>query len=267
LLPDAQHWYGLSVAGCVSRSVLDSALFLDAVRGPAPGDVHAAAEPQSSFVDAARTRPGPLRIAASTKPIQPGPVDASVRASIAETAALLRGLGHDVHEQDPDWGFQLPDFMPRYLRGIRDDARRLPHRERLERRARELVRLGGLVSRRQVERSLAGEQKHRARLGALFERFDVLLTPTLARSPERIGRWDARGAFWTLNGVARYIPFTSPWNLTGQPAAAVPSGFTPDGLPLSVQLVGRPSDETTLLSLAAQIEAERPWADRRPPVS
>ena len=72
---------------------------------------------------------------------------------------------------------------------------------------------------------------------------------------------------WTINGVARYIPFTTPWNLTGQPAAAVPAGFTPEGLPLSVQLVGRPHDETTLISLAAEIEAERPWADRRPPVS
>ena len=62
-------------------------------------------------------------------------------------------------------------------------------------------------------------------------------------------------------------PFTAPWNAIGQPAAALPAGFTNDGLPLSVQLVGRPNDEPTLLSLAAQIEAERPWADSRPPLS
>jgi amidase len=59
-------------------------------------------------------------------------------------------------------------------------------------------------------------------------------------------------------------PFTGPWNATGQPAAAVPAGFSSDGLPLSIQLIGRPNDESTLFSLAAQIEAERPWADRRP---
>ena len=67
--------------------------------------------------------------------------------------------------------------------------------------------------------------------------------------------------------MLRVYPFTVPWNATGQPAASVPAGFTADGLPLAVQLVGRPDDEGTLLSLAAQLESERPWADRRPPVS
>jgi amidase len=71
----------------------------------------------------------------------------------------------------------------------------------------------------------------------------------------------------TLNGVGSYCPFTGMWNLTGQPAAAVPAGFDGAGMPASVQLIGRPNDEATLLSLAAQIEAERPWADARPPVS
>ena len=107
----------------------------------------------------------------------------------------------------------------------------------------------------------------RDRLGQLFEAFDVLMTPSMARLPHRVGRWEGRGAVWTMNGEARYIPFTTPWNLTGQPAAAVPAGFSPEGLPLSVQLIGRPNDETTLLGLAGELEAERPWADRRPPVS
>jgi amidase len=79
-------------------------------------------------------------------------------------------------------------------------------------------------------------------------------------------RWAGKSAFSTINGVGRYVPFTSPWNVTGQPAAAVPAGFSERGLPLSVQLVGRPGDETTLLSLAAELEAERPWTDRRPPL-
>ena len=93
---------------------------------------------------------------------------------------------------------------------------------------------------------------------------DVLLTPALAALPLPVGRYDGRGALWTFNGVARFTPFTPPWNVTGQPAAAVPAGFTPDGVPLSVQLVGRPRDEATLLSLAAQLEAARPWSARRP---
>jgi amidase len=79
------------------------------------------------------------------------------------------------------------------------------------------------------------------------------------------GRWEGRGALWTLNGAGRFIAYTAPWNFTGQPAAAVPAGATAGGLPLSVQVVGRPDDEATVLSLAAQLESERPWADRRPP--
>jgi amidase len=114
---------------------------------------------------------------------------------------------------------------------------------------------------------MKAEPKHAARLGRIFEDHDVLLTPTIARPPVRAGNWEGRGAVASINGESRYVPFTTPWNLTGQPAAAVPAGFTDDGLPLSVQLIGRPNGETTLLSLAAQIEAERPWADTRPPIS
>jgi amidase len=82
-----------------------------------------------------------------------------------------------------------------------------------------------------------------------------------------VGRWQGKGALNTFNGVARFVPFQAVWNHIGQPAATVPVGIGSDGMPLSVQLLGRPNDEATLLSLAAQMEAERPWADRRPPIS
>jgi amidase len=267
LMPDAEHWYGLSVFGCLSRTVGDSALFYDVVRGHVDGDAHVAAEPRTSFAEAARTPPGKLRIAVSTKPIAPGPVDEAVKQAVHDTADVLRSLGHDVRERDPSWGFQLPSFLPRYLAGIRDDAARMAHPERLERRTRRLVAFGERLRKRPLRRALAAERKHSWRLGELFADFDVLMTPTMARLPVEAGRWQGKGVVATINGVARYVPFTTPWNLTGQPAAAVPAGFTPAGLPLSVQLVGRPADETTLFSLAAQLEAERPWTDRRPPVS
>ena len=93
----------------------------------------------------------------------------------------------------------------------------------------------------------------------------MLLTPATATPPPRIGRLQGRGALWTLNAVAGWCPYNGVWNVTGQPAASVPAGFGADGLPRAVQLVGRPNDEATLLSLAAQIEAERPWAQLRPP--
>jgi amidase len=81
-----------------------------------------------------------------------------------------------------------------------------------------------------------------------------------------VGRWDGRDALRTFLGVANWTPGTAVWNVTGQPAAAVPAGFTGDGLPLSVQLVARPHDEATLFTLAAQLERERGWPERRPPL-
>jgi amidase len=208
-----------------------------------------------------------LRIAFSTKPIAPGPVADEVKKAVHDTSAVLRSLGHEVRQHNPSWGLQLPAFLPRYLAGIRDDANRMAHPDRLEQRTRSLVKWGERLRKRPLQRALRSEQKHARRLGELFREFDVLMTPTMARLPVAADRWRGKGALATINGVARYVPFTTPWNLTGQPAAAVPAGFSPDGLPLSVQLVGRPGDETTLLSLSAQLEAERPWSDRRPPVS
>jgi amidase len=267
LMPDPQHWYGLSVSGCLSRSVLDSAIFYDAVRGPAPGDAHAAPEPAMSFVEAARTRPERLRIAYSTKPTLPAPVASEVKQAVHDTAEVFRALGHEVRERDPEWGFQLDSFLPRYLAGIHDDVARVAHPEQLERRTRALARFGRLLHGRPLRHALAAEAKHAGRINRVFEEFDVLMTPTLARLPERVGRWEGQGAVRTMNGIPRYVPFTTPWNLIGQPAAAVPAGVASGGLPLSVQLAGRPGDETTLISLSAQLEAERPWADLRPPVS
>jgi amidase len=115
-----------------------------------------------------------------------------------------------------------------------------------------------------VARLRAGEDAFRERLNRPIAGCDALLTPTTALPPPRIGQYHGRGALWTLNGVAGRVPYNGIWNVTGQPVASVPVGLDSRGLPLSVQLVGRPNDEATLLSLAAQIEAERPWAQRRP---
>ena len=93
------------------------------------------------------------------------------------------------------------------------------------------------------------------------------MLPTIGEPPVPVGKWNSHSGPWTLTGMTRRTGFGPPWNYLGNPAASVPAGFTDDGLPLSVQLVGRPNDEATLLSLAAQLEAERPWTTRRPPLS
>jgi amidase len=267
LMPDREHWHGMSVAGCVSRTVMDTALFLDVTSGPAPGDADSPPPPSRTFVEAASSLPGRLRIAISTRPVIPVPVDARVRRAVEETAELLRSLGHDVRRQDPAYGQVGNSIAPRYLRGIHDDAVGMPRPDRLERRTKRMSRLGALFPAALIARVRAAESAHAARINAIFDDHDVLLTAVTARPPVEVGRWEGLGAARTLLGNALTYPFTSPWNALGQPAASVPAGFTEDGLPLAVQLAGRPNDETTLLSLAAQIEAERPWADKRPQIA
>ena len=268
LMPDPEHWRGLSVFGSVTRSVADSALWLDVVAGHAEGDAERAKPPATSFAEAAQTAPGKLRVAVSTY-TGPSPVKVrpEVERAVEETAEVLRSLGHDVERRDPKYGLTVPLFLPRWLAGIREDALRLPHPERLERRTRRLVAAGKLFNDDRVARARAAEPNFTARMAEVFRDFDVLLTPTIPMPAWPVMRFEGRSALPAVLGAADITPFTTPWNITGQPAASVPAGFTDDGLPLAVQLIGRPHDETTLLSLSAQIEAERPWADRRPAVA
>jgi len=259
LMPYAEHWYGLSVIGPIARTVADAALLLDAT---------AAEAPERPFAEAARTPPGRLRIAVSLKPPVLARVKAEARRAVEGTADLLRGLGHDVVKRDPGHNPLLVNrlFLPRWYRGGYDDAMALPRPERLERKTRAFARLGRLTGSARVEKARRAEAAYTERIGGLFRDHDVLLTPAMPFAPVEAGKFAGQGVVRTQLGSAQIAAFTAVWNITGQPAASVPAGFTDDGLPLAVQLIGRPDDEATLLSLAAQIEAERPWADRRPPL-
>jgi amidase len=106
----------------------------------------------------------------------------------------------------------------------------------------------------------------RDRINRVFDDHDVLLTPMAAGPAVPVGHFASKRPFACLMAQSRWYPYAVAFNHTGQPAAAVPAGLSSEGLPLAVQLVGRPNDEATLLSVAAQLESERPWADRRPPV-
>jgi amidase len=267
MAPRRRGWHGLSVNGLLARTVADTALFHDVASGAIETDADRAPEPAVPFLQAAATPPGRLRIAYSSK-VPFGVVsslDADAARALGETVELLRSLGHEVSERDPDYGLDtIPAVLVRYLRGAHEDAAALPHPERLERRTRGIARLGGLIPAALLERSLAAEAELSRRLNQVLEQHDVLLTPATATPPPRIGRLQGRGAVWTLNAVAGMVPYNGVWNVTGQPAASVPAGFGADGLPRAVQLVGRAGDEATLLSLAGQLEAERPWAQSRP---
>ena len=246
---------GLSVYGVLTRGVADAALMYEVASG-------------KPFVAAAAQDPPSLRIALSRR-IPPGStarLDPEWRLAAEATAELLRSLGHEVVEREPAIGPVGLNVVARYLDGVAQEVAEVEHPELLERRTRGLGRLGRMA-RRAAQRARRREANDAARVNAIFDDVDVVIGPTLAKGPLQIGCYEGRGASYTLNGVLRWVPFNGVWNHLGNPVAAVPAGFGADGMPLSVQLVGRPQADATLLSLSHQLEAARPWADARPPVS
>jgi amidase len=270
LAPELEGWRGLAVLGCLSRNVLDSALWLDVISGGSQ-EAEAPPLPDRPFVEAAKQTPGKLRVAYSTLPPRaaaPPTVDRVVKDAVADAAELLGSLGHEVTQRDPDWGIIGNNITARFLGGVAETVREVPHPERLERRTRGFGRLGSTLPSALYERALtSGRAADAARVNAIFDTFDVLVTPVMGGTALPIRRWEGQGAIRTVLGMSRFYPYCVPWNHLGNPAMSVPMGFADDGMPLAVQVIGRPGDEATLLSLAAQLEAERPWADTRPPIS
>ncbi len=269
LAPELEGWRGLAVLGCLSRSVLDTALWLDVISGGS-GEAEAPPLPDRPFVEAAKQAPGKLRVAYSTLPPRaaaPPTVDRVVKDAVADAAELLGSLGHEVTQRDPDWGMIGNNITARFLGGVAETVREVPHPERLEGRTRGFGRLGSILPSALYERALtSGRAADAARINAIFDSFDVLVTPVMGGTALPIRRWEGQGAIRTVLGMSRFYPYCVPWNHIGNPAMSIPMGFANDGMPLAVQIIGRPGDESTLLSLAGQLESERPWAEFRPPI-
>jgi amidase len=257
--PKHAPWQGLTVYGCVTRRVADTALFDDVVKGGG-----------EEWQRAATTPPGKLRVAVSTgvPPTILVKVDDEQLAAVARMADALRALGHEVFEREIDYPpLSISNFSTRYLRGISEDAAAMPHPDRLSRRTKGYVRWGRTITAWQLQRAHeAAAGADAQRLNSVFEQADVVLTPMFTRRPVPIGAIDGWGMLRTFFVAdARWVPFTPLWNHTGQPAMSVPAGLTGDGFPRAAQLVGRPDSEPTLLGLAAQLEAEIGWPEQRPP--
>ena len=257
MAPDAGHWEGLSHAGFLTRSVRDTALLLDEVTDDGGF---------AAMLDAPRRA---LRIGWTTKAPTPIKVTPEVTAAVRETVRLLADAGHTASDRpsSPPYGAIVGAFFPRYLAGVRADLVRLPDPSRTERRTRQVAALGRALPRHAL--ALAHRQSAAAtrRLDAMFDAIDVLVMPVLSSPPVPHERFRDRGMVATVRAASELVPFTPPWNVTGQPAMSVPAGFTADGLPLAVQLIARTGDEATLLAVAAQLEAARDWTAARPPIS
>jgi amidase len=257
--PHEHLWWALGTAGPLTRTVLDSAIVYDVIRGHLPVDRWQAGT-VGSFADAARREPGRLRVGWCTEPPTKGiRPHADHVAAVRDTARLLSDLGHQVQEIDPHYPDPSAAFVPQFLAGIRSEAAEVEHYARLERRTRETCRLGTWVTPKVVGAALSATERVSEKANRVFDRVDVLLTPTIAHRPPRVGVLDRTGTVRASWKALPAITYCAVWNVAGNPACSVPSGTGTDGLPVGVQLVGPTDGEELLLGVAAQLERARPW--------
>jgi amidase len=235
-------WFGMAENGPLATTVADCALALSVLAGrPAL---------------AAVADPAALRVAWSpVVPMAGVPLDPHWRDATVRTAALLAAAGHAVDRADPPYGRSIvvPEVL-RWTAGTELDARLLADRSRLAPRTARHAAVGRLALRLPL-----GAGGWPARAARFFDRWDVLVTPALARTPVAAAAWAGRGWLANVWSNSRYAPFAAPWNLAGWPAMSVPAGLDPRGRPLAVQLVAPPGGEARLLALAGQLERLRPW--------
>jgi amidase len=290
-------WHGFAVEHAITRSVRDSAALLDATWGPDPGAPYAAPPRARPYLDEVRTDPGRLRIAFTQEPLFGHDVHPQCVAALQASARLLEGLGHAVEEAAPpvDRDACALAFVTVLAGEIRAEietvarlARRKPRAADFEPSTYSLGLLGRALSAARYAAAARTLQETGRAIAPFFERYDVLLTPTLAAPPLPIGALqptpaerrlmsvvNALNAGWLLGALGvieplaaktfDFIPFTPLFNATGQPAMSVPLHWSDDGLPIGMQFVARFGGEATLFRLAGQLEQARPWFDRVPP--
>ena len=268
---------GCAIEHAVSLSVRDSARLLDATASPGPGDPYVAPPPARPFANEVGADPGALRIAFTSLAPNGAKVEADSVRVLAETAKLCTDLGHRVGEADP--AIERAAVVPTFLTlaaantvvnlASHPTKGRLPQAGEVETVTWATAKLGEKIDGAGYVRATQAAHRLGRQMAAFHADWDVLLTPGLATLPVKLGWIDMMmgdvDEYWRR--VFAFSPFTVWFNLTGQPAMMLPIGRSADGLPIAVQLVARYGDEATLFRLAAQLEAARPWFDRKPAIA
>jgi amidase len=272
--PDlGDSWLGCD--GVLTRTVADTAAALDVLAGYEVGDATWAPRPAEPYASTLRRAPGRLRVAVTADNPYGAPVDPEAIQGLRIGAELLAALGHEIEEASPTW--PSPDvlkifitaFGPAVALGINSGVLRKgrePAPAEIEPLSRAIFELARETPSINYLGAVAQLQALARGIVAFFADYDILMTPALAERPLEIGECDGLGE-QPLEDLVRsgyFTPYTSLFNVTGQPAISIPVGFGPDGLPTAVQLVGKPLAEETLLQVAAHIEAAHPWAHHRP---
>jgi amidase len=272
--PDAgDSW--LAGSGVLTRTVADTAHALDVLGGYEVGDANWAPRPAEPYGTSMRRNPGRLRIAVSTDNAFGVPVDPEAVRGLRVGAEILAALGHHVEEATPALPSRdlletfISAFGPAVAIAIDFGTRlagREPEEDEIEPLSRALWERARATSSIGYLAAVSQMQALARSIVAFFADYDLLLTPALAERPLRLGECNGLGEH-PLRDLARsgaFTPFTSLFNITGQPAISLPIGFGPDGLPTGVQLAAKPLCEDTLLQVATQLEAAHPWAHHRP---
>lgn len=255
LAPHPALWGTLGTVGALTRTVADSALVYDVIRGTTPVDRWHLAEPAEAFTDAITSASArPRRIGWLTSPaLGPVRVDRQVVGAVERTAARLADAGHDVVPLEGRWPDVQAAFVPQFFAAIRECVGLVEHPERLELRTRHTAALGGWARGPVVEKAVALGVAAREAFQARFEGYDAVLTPTLACLPPELGQLDGAGSIRALLRSTPMIAFTTLANVTGLPALSVPAGLSSEGLPIGVQLCGVSDDEGPLLAIGASL--------------
>ncbi len=271
LSPIGETLAGAGAQLAVTVSVRDSAALLDVLAGSEPGDPYAAPA-AGSFLAATQRAPGPLRVAFMRKPVGGTALDAVLVGAVERTATLLEGLGHHVEEASPAYDAEVLGtafwrvMCANTWTNIQLRAGgRVPGPDDLEPITRVYAERGRAVTADEYIRAVQTFHRTGRQLGAFFERHDVLLSTTIARTHLPLGtvRMDGSAEDFERE-VAPMTAFTAVCNATGVPAMSVPLEWTADGLPVGLHFVGRYGAEEVLYALAAQLERARPWRERLP---
>jgi len=269
---------GLIAEHAVTRWVCDSAALLDATAGYEPGDPYVAPPAARPFAEEVGADPGKLRIAFTTTAITGVPVHADCVAAVHDAAKLCASLGHTVEEAAPQLNGEmiLNAFMTIWSAGnawtadsLSFAVGRKPTQDDVEPGTWALMEMGHRRTAPEYLLAVQMLQVFARRVAQFMQSYDVMLTPTLAEPPLPLGSFDStpEDPMAGMRRAGLFAPFTPICNATGQPAMSVPLYWNADGLPIGTHFVGRYGDEATLFRLAGQLEAARPWADRRPQIS
>jgi amidase len=272
--PDAGESFLLQ-DGVLTRTVRETALLLDVLAGPEPGDASWAPPPPEPFALTAARDPGRLRIGVATSSPLEADLDPVCERAALDGATLLASLGHEVEAVAPPW--RRPATLRRFtacfgpavcvqIAAAATLAGREPREQDMEALSWWLWRTCSSIDAVQAGMATAELQAFAREIVVWASPYDAILTPALAQAPLAHGALDTSGpdAAATFRRSGQFTPFTAICNVTGQPAISLPLYARDDGLPLAVQLIGRPAGEGALLALAAQLEAALPWSSRRP---